>query len=158
MAVGAGSNSVRDLTPANATFLAFQRPISMNDVTIVLRYLPISTPKPRRPAMRTCEELMRFIASCPRTYNCRLYNDSSISSFLRFEVTTVVLSRSIWSAVRSWRRRLLNSKIPRNCHFEIRNRGTHRHDFLIRTQMLLRGLSLPQLGHLRNVCVGANCG
>lgn len=24
--------------------------------------------------------------------------------------------------------------------------------------MLLRGLSLPQLGHLRNVCVGANCG
>ena len=29
MAVGAGSNSVRDLTPANATFLAFQRPVSV---------------------------------------------------------------------------------------------------------------------------------
>ena len=118
---------------------------------------PISTPSPLRPAIRTCEEPIRFIASWPRTYSCRLYKDSSISPFLSSSDPTDGASFSILD---SWEMKLLAG-----LSFDVGNQDAgewgcaYCHDLpLVRAAMLVRKFPLTQRGRLRDISVGANGG
>ncbi len=83
IAMGFGSLSVRDFTPASARFFADQRTFCYFRTTHIKTktktIIPISIPSPLHPTNKMLLACIRRMASCPRTYNCRLYRPSSMS-------------------------------------------------------------------------------